>query len=128
MKILRGLCLAALAGCAGPRSIPEGQIPDVGRGNARAETLGSLIVRTQDVGPNGRFDEKRAFEGGAPFNVLDADGEVVQTEVQGRTTLKPGRYLVEVPRATAHARWFWVTVAAGETTEVDARKIPAEAR
>lgn len=127
MKIAWGLCLAALAGCAARRPIPEG-LPDAGRGNVEQEATGLLIVRTQDVQPNGRFDEKRAFEGGTPFNVLDADGEVVQTEVLGRTTLEPGRYVVEVPRATSHARRFWVTVAAGETTEVDARKIPADAR
>lgn len=127
MRAFFGILAAALAGCAA-NGVPESRIPDVGTGNVEAEPMGTLVVRTQERWLGSRVDMQRAEHEQETFNVRDEEGDILRAEVSDSVMLEPGRYLVEVPRATDHARWFWVTVEAGEITEVDARKLRTEAR
>lgn len=118
-----------LSACAdSPRQVPpREEIPDAGTGPREKDGRGMLRVHVQPDYDSGRY----GLETGQPpesfYHVLTEDGRVVESDVRDVVALRPGRYLIEVPHATEHARWFWVTVNANEVTEVDARKIPADA-
>jgi hypothetical protein len=122
--------IAALTACAdSSRTIPpQDEIPDAGTGRGDAAADGMLVVHMQPDWESGRYGLDTSRPPESFYNVLTAEGDVVRSDVRDVVSLAPGRYLVEVPHATEHARWFWVTVKAREVTEVDARKIPADAR
>lgn len=119
------LCSGALfSGCAGPseeRIDPASHRPDLGTGNV--PPYGVLMViseRNANVREGGQGEHE--VSSNILFSVFDRNGRMMANSDTQEIRLPPGRYVVRTESEQQKEEVFWVTIEAGKTTEVDARR------